>query len=351
MHHTPSPDTHTTIIVALLNFNSWRHTIECLESLFRMVPPSGGFRVIVCDNASSDDSMSHIISWAEGHEAAEIAQSQVPKPIRWKCLTRKQAESGGEPSDADFRLLLVQTGENLGYAGGNNVALAYALARPEVEFVWVLNNDTIVEPLALKLLHERAVASDHPGICGSTIIYHSHPDMVQAYAGGTYEPWLARPINLGIGRPVREKPDVTEIESTLQFVVGVSALVSRSFLEKVGVMQTDYFLYFEEIDWALRARGRFKLGYAPGSIVYHKDGGSIGSHRESRQKSLLSELYFVRSAIRFTCRFFPFALPTVYAGLFLKILFRLRYGLWMRAWLIFAQLFLSWSRHDRLRPV
>lgn len=103
-------------------------------------------------------------------------------------------------------------------------------------------------------------------------------------------------------------------------------LVSRQFVEQIGLMSEDYFLYFEEVDWAVRAKGRFSLGYAPKSIVYHKVGASIGTSSNPAKKSLTCDYYNIRNRILFTRRYYPFFLPTVYLVLALELLLRLLCG-------------------------
>ena len=101
-------------------------------------------------------------------------------------------------------------------------------------------------------------------------------------------------------------------------------LVSRSFLDQVGLMREDYFLYFEELDWAKRGRPQFELGIAPTSHVYHKEGASIGSSTSREKRSSLSERYLSRNRILFTRRYYPKSLPSVffwvYAAAFLRLL-------------------------------
>jgi hypothetical protein len=76
-------------------------------------------------------------------------------------------------------------------------------------------------------------------------------------------------------------------------------------------MEESYFLYFEELDWAMRAKGKFSLGYAPDSVIYHKEGATIGSNHDRKGRSLLSDQYASRNRVLFTRRFMPWALPTV----------------------------------------
>jgi GT2 family glycosyltransferase len=79
-------------------------------------------------------------------------------------------------------------------------------------------------------------------------------------------------------------------------------LVSTPFLQTVGLMCEDYFLYFEEIDWAFRAKGKFKLAYADASVVWHKEGGSIGSS-STKEPSATSTKYLYRNRVIFNWRY------------------------------------------------
>ena len=142
--------------VILLNWNGWKDTLECLESVFRL--DGKDFRVIVCDNASTDGSLEKIKQWARGELAAECANPQlsgltsppVAKPIQYLEMTREQAEARTGGWEAP--LTLIQTGGNLGFAGGNNVGLRLALGDPDCQYFWLLNNDTVVKPTALSAM-------------------------------------------------------------------------------------------------------------------------------------------------------------------------------------------------------
>ena len=113
--------------VVLLNWNGWKDTIECLESVFRLEGPV--VRVVVCDNASVDGSLERIKQWANGELQARsenpalayLVSPFIEKPIAYRELTRNEAES--QCANADDRLILIQNGENLGFAGGCNVGL------------------------------------------------------------------------------------------------------------------------------------------------------------------------------------------------------------------------------------
>ena len=87
--------------------------------------------------------------------------------------------------------------------------------------------------------------------------------------------------------------------------------VSRRFIELAGLLDESYFLYFEELDWIYRVRGRARMQYAPAARVFHKTGASARTAAHGRRPSPLSEYHFQRSRIRFTRRFYPYALPSV----------------------------------------
>jgi GT2 family glycosyltransferase len=326
--------------VLILNWNGWRDTLECLETVFRLRGLEGP--VIVCDNDSRDGSIERIHAWARGRQAAdepagglqELTAAPLPRPIATVEYDRARAEAGGTPSDANAPLVLIRTGGNLGFAGGNNVGLRYALARGDLESVWLLNNDTVVDPMALQHLVDAMRAEPSMGICGSTLMEYADPRRVQARGGGTFNAWLALPRFIGAGERRLDAPaDPRGVRRRLAYVTGASMLVSRRFLETVGLLDEGYFLYFEELDWALRAGGRFTLGYAPDSVVYHKEGRSIGTHG-GREKSLLSDRYFMRNRLLLTRKYFPRRLATVRLALLVSLLRRAARGQWDRVRLI-----------------
>jgi GT2 family glycosyltransferase len=320
-------------LVLLLNWNGWADTIQCLESVFRT--RGTPFRVAVCDNESADGSPERIRAWAEGrldawtppsHPLRRLSHPPTPKPLPFREVSRGEAERGIEGPPA--ALTLVRTGGNLGYAGGNNVGLRMALASPDVDRVWVLNNDTVVGPDALSRLSARMDEDPRIGFCGSTLCYYDRPEMVQARAGMTLNRWTGITRSLGQFTSPGDV-DLEEraaVERSLFAVNGASVLVRREVLERVGLLPEDYFLYYEEPDWAVRARAAgYTLAYAPDSIVYHKEGGSTaGSSRENASKSLLADYYGVRARLLFTRKFFPWMLPTVYAGLLWTMANRVR---------------------------
>jgi GT2 family glycosyltransferase len=303
--------------------------------------------VIVCDNGSTDDSWARLVDWAEGHSVAtaaiertlhhDLTTPPVEKPLSYTVYDRSRAEEGGDRT-LDPCLTLIRTGGNLGFAGGNNVGLKYALERGDLGYVWLLNNDTVVEPRSLMALVARMAEKPSAGMCGSTLALYDRPERIQARGGGWYCKWIGLPWHIGqLGR-TSVRPRTEHVEKWMNYVVGASMLVSRDFLADVGLMCEDYFLYFEETDWALRAGAYYTLAYAPESVVYHKVGRTIGTSSDPRRKSALCDYYTIRNRLLFTRRFYPEALPTIYLTICIAILVRLALGRVKRACMVWKLL-------------
>ena len=296
--------------IVLVNWNAWADCIDCLDSLAGGVPPP--WHVYLVDNASSDGSLERIAAWCAKPTRPQGARdlpgvlrhsaTQHPAPLPVRMVDALAHHTAALPPGC--RISLVQSGSNRGFAGGNNVGIRLGLAEGAAWF-WVLNTDTVVHRDALASLLARAAAVPNAGMVGSTLLYHDQPDTVQALGGAALNRRNFGATHLGIGSPAGQVPDdPSVIEARMDYVVGASILVSRQLVERVGLMQEDYFLYFEELDWAARARGLFSLHWAPRSLVWHKVGSSSGLSDYSARMLL-------RNRLRFVARFYPARLAAV----------------------------------------
>ncbi len=297
--------------VVLVNWNGWTDTLECLESLMRSTIP---LKVVVVDNASTDGSLQRLARWAEGSLAATAADPAmarfssppVPKPLETVTLDMAAARTNAPGNTA---LTFLDAGGNLGFAGGNNVGLSYLMRDPVVAYVWLLNNDTVVEPGAGAALLAQLDASFNVGMCGTVVRYYDRPDTLQCLNGSRFNPWTGVSAGIAANRPATIPYDPAAVASATDMVLGASLAVSRRFVEVVGLMSEDYFLYFEEIDWAYRNRGRFPTSFARGAVIYHKEGGSIGSSSAKGARSLKADYWLLRSRLMFVRQHLPLMLP------------------------------------------
>jgi GT2 family glycosyltransferase len=322
------------VYIILVNWNGWQDTIECLESVFRLVDTE--YRVIVCDNHSEDNSLDQIASWATGStsarnsnpELAHLTTPPCPKPISVLIISARELPNLATRPE---RLILVPTGANLGFAGGCNVGLRLALASTDFEFAWLLNNDTVVDPASLSALVEEMRKRPEAGICGSTILNYCLPLIVQSQGGANYNSRTARLQHIGKGLSLESLLSSNEVEKRLKYLAGASMFATRTYLETIGLLNEDYFLYYEEIDWATRAQGRFSLAYCSGSLVYHKEGATTGSGDTRDERTPLTEFFATRSRVMFTRKYFPRSLPVVCVALLFSLGQRLLRGRWQNA--------------------
>ena len=323
------------VCIVIVNWNGWGDTIECLESVFRL--EYDDFQVVLCDNDSTDRSLEYIKEWADGERSCvragnvlqDLTSPPVPKPIRYSEYAYNDMERLADATNENAPLVLIRTGENRGFAGGNNVGLRYAMKRRDMEFVWLLNNDTVVHKDALKSMVREMRRNPSAGICGSKIISYHDPDKVQSLGGCRFNKWLGISGHIGAKTAASSAVDKPAVLRQMAYVTGASMLVTQQFLNDVGLMDERYFLYYEEIDWVIRANSRYSLEFAPDSVVYHKEGASTGTTR-----SYFADFYSIQSRILFTRQHFPYALPTVYLGLVCAIFNRIRRNQWDRVALI-----------------
>jgi GT2 family glycosyltransferase len=292
--------------VVIVVYNSADVILDCLESLFSQQGLE--LRVVVVDNASPDDSVERLRAWAKGTEPwAAPADS----PLGPAAPARKPialAERGpGAAGGALAPLTILHAPRNLGYAGGVNLGLELLAADKGVELLWILNPDCLAPPETIPALlaHQRACGPF--SIMGGRIVYCAnrriHAD------GGRVRRWsgVCESVNRGADASLTPLPD----PAGLDYIIGAHMVVSRAFLEQSGPMVDDYFLYYEEVDWAFR-RGPLPLALAPGAVVYHHGGTSIGTAQLDARPTGFANYFNYRNRMRFVRRFHPWRLPTTY---------------------------------------
>ena len=238
------------VVIIVLNWRKPIETLACLESLSHITYPET--QIVVVDNGSGDDSVAMIRT---GFPQAEI----------------------------------LETGTNLGYAGGNNVGVRYALAAGG-DSICILNNDVVVEPAFLGPLLAALQAQPDVGIVTPLVAEQS--DSGYIWALGSAVNWRTAEISrLHIGEAVvawrQREPFEVEIAS------GAAMLVKREVFERAGLMAEDFFLYYEEVDWCLKVRrAGYRILAVPASVVWHKVSATLGA------TSPIIDYYMLRNHLR-----------------------------------------------------
>lgn len=312
------------VLVVLVNYRRVDDTKACIESLIRLATPAIELTVAVCDNGST-------VASAEALMA--VIQSSPLAP----ALTSADPASDVRVLDGKVgphRCVLVLSPKNLGFAGGNNLALHAARRSGGYDYVWFLNNDTEVAPDSLACMLGRMEQDARIGLCGATLVYAWDRARVQCFGGCRLNVWTGATHQIGHGSAWPCDVDLNEVEGQMAYPAGASMLASRRFLDTVGLMVEDYFIFYEEIDWSIRARkAGFRIAYAPDAVVYHKEGASIGTGH-STKRSALAEYFGLRNKLLFTWRFYPWAMPSVWLISWLQVLRRLTQRQWSRAGLM-----------------
>ncbi|MBW6440936.1 glycosyltransferase family 2 protein [Patescibacteria group bacterium] len=215
------------VFIILLNWNNEGDTIECIESLKKNNYKN--YKIIVIDNGSEKESIAKI-----------------------------------ERQYSD--LYIIKNKSNLGFAGGCNVGTKYAIDN-NADYVLLLNNDTTVAENFLTKLIRVGEADEEVGILGSKIYYHTEKNRIW-FAGGKVN-WLKnKGTHLGLDEI--DEGQFNEMKE-VDYLTGCCLLVKREVLDKIGVLAEDYFLYYEDTDYSLRAKNAgFKCIFVPESVIYHK---------------------------------------------------------------------------------
>ncbi len=184
---------------------------------------------------------------------------------------------------------LIMSPDNLGFAGGNNLAFPYCRG----EYILMLNNDTEVDPGFLEPLVQTLEQRPDVGIVSPKLFFFDHPDLIQ-FAGATN----MHPITLrGRKFGYKKKDDgAYDTEKEIGFPNGACMLFRASLFEEIGYMYEPFFLYYEEHDWVDHARrAGHKIMFQPQSRIWHKVSASTGADSPLRAHYIhRNRLVFIR---------------------------------------------------------
>ena len=265
-----SPVSAPRVAICILNYNGWQDTLECLKSLKKLDYPD--FQTIVIDNRSTGDDAMRINSWLTNNWPSAV---------------------------------FIQSADNRGYAAGNNQGLRWALER-DFKYTWILNNDTVVNPDSLTHLVTKAQSEPTTGLVGAMQYYYDQPDKILARGGGYINKWLA------ISRHCIKPTD------RLDYIPGACLFMSAAMLRQIGLLDEDFFIYWEDSDISFRARkAGWALTLAEKARILHKESATMGSQSE------FSDYHHAKSGKLFFNKHHPRAVPVL---MLTKMLQRIRKG-------------------------
>ena len=233
---------HPLVSVIILNNHRLDNTLACLASLSQS--DYQNIRITLLDLSS-------------GVGAIEIVQRDYP----------------------DVQAISLK--ENLGYAGNNNIGIKSAISQG-TDWVFILNDDTVLDPSCISSLIEAVTNDPVIGIAGPMVYHYDEPDVIQSAGGMLGKYW--KNVHLG-----QNEMDCGQFDSVrlVEWVSGCAMLVKRTLIEQIGLLDERYFLYWEEIEWCIRAtRSGWKIAHVPHAKLWHK-----GVNRNYQAKTYVT--YFV----------------------------------------------------------
>ena len=261
------------VYVVILNWNLKDETAECAESVLQLDYPN--VRALIVDNGSTDGSV--------------------------ECLRSRFAQ-----------IDVIANERNLGFTGGNNLGIRYGLEHG-ADYVFILNNDTIVDRYLLSELVKVGEMDSRVGIAGPLILYHEDRNRIWDL-GAREHGWLPVPLSIGRGQTDRGQ---FSSPLPLDYVTGCAMLVRRQVFDAIGLFESEYFSYYEDNDFCRRAReAGFKIMGVPSAKLWHKVAltsskvSALARYLKVRNRmvfyqryphgpsSLLTKLYLVADAVR-----------------------------------------------------
>ena len=272
------------VAIIILNWNDWKNTIECLESIYQIDYPT--YEIILIDNGSRDGSLEKIEEYAGGKIKVESKFFQYDssnKPIKLSKSTNSQPSTEKANPQFNKELILIENKVNCGFAEGANIGIRLA-QKQRVDYFLLLNNDIVVHRRFLSELIAATEETPQIGIAGPTIYYYNRPTTVN-FAGEDLTLWRVK--GKEYCTKLKKPHEVDKIE-------GSCMLIRISLVEKIGLLYPKFWAYWEETDLCFRARkAGFKVVYLPKSEVWHKVAASLGGENNNLRQYYLNRNRFL----------------------------------------------------------
>lgn len=296
------------VYIILLNYNGWKNTIECLETILKS--DYATYQIIVVDNKSPDNSMKYLLSWANGNQEViyskgstlkYLSQPNIEKPISYSFYDQNDISKKRLIDDLLSQIIFIQSNLNSGFSSGNNIGINYALLKNDFEYIWLLNNDTVIENNSINKLvslYQNKSKSENLGILSTIQMYYDNPSKIQASAG-KFNKWTGKFWNYNT---------LDFKQNDVSYPYGASMFFDKNMIDAIGLLDEEYFLYCEEIDLTERLKQKSLSIYIDKDIkIFHKHGQSM--------ETIQNDLQFYhssRSKILFYKKYYKLYLPIMY---------------------------------------
>lgn len=237
------------VAIIILNWNGWKDTIECLESVLQNHYPN--YQIILVDNGSHDKSIDKIKGYLTGKLAVSspfFTFGTLNKPIIFNEYSRFDVEKKNIKGATEIRndnnaLVIIKNEKNFGFAEGNNIGIRFAFRSLNPDCILLLNNDTVIHPDCISDLVKLLYSDQKIGIAGALPHKYSVPEEPESLFM-IYNP------KRGNFKPIIVDSDLIIVDC----VAGCSLIAKKEVFSTIGLLYSPFFLYYEEIDFCLRAK-------------------------------------------------------------------------------------------------
>lgn len=278
------------LAVSILHYGDIQSTIISTQSVFEEFSQVAAvpLRIFIPSNGGQEENHK-LKKWAEGTFSSVIE-------VTADSIDKSQSNAIVFPTVSESECVLIFNGENIGFAAGHNTAIALAL-QSDCSAVWLLNNDATVQTGALHALWEQYSNTNGKNIIGTTVVSASDPEVVQCAGGMQFNPYLTTVSPVFAGEKVEDV--VKRQPPQFDYIYGSSMLIPAQAFRDVGLLNEDFFLFYEELDLCRRAqKAGYTLGWCRNAVVAHRD-------NDEKADSELRIYHSVRSFTLFVRRHYP----------------------------------------------
>ena len=266
------------VAIIILNWNGWKDTIECLESVYQMDYPN--YDVIVVDNGSTDDSVEQIKKYASGElkvKSPFFKYSSKNKPLTIFEVDEYNARNGifdlksYKKYKPNRRLIIIKNKDNYGYPGGNNMGIIFALKVFDSDYIYILNNDVVISPHNVRIMVKSFEIKKDAGVVGSIHYDYREPKRI-VHVGGEINFKKAKTISyVDLDKHIYFNTKLVRVP----WVSGAAIMIKKEVFNKVGLFNECIFLYWDETEFILRIKNHgFAVYVNTTTEVWHKIGKS-----------------------------------------------------------------------------
>ncbi len=267
--------------VVILNWQEYEATANCLSSLLAIEEYSRDVQleIVICDNNSQDNSVERLENLIAGVQSRSIT--------------------------------LIETKRNGGYAYGNNVGISYLLDHDSCHFIWLLNNDVEVCSKSLNALLESSFKDSRVLIWGSTLVDIYDRTTIECGGGYRYKAATGQVKGNYAGCKLQDLKNIEVKQHDFDYICGAAMFCRTEVFQQFGLLNDDYFLFFEEYDFIKKIGDPSKAAWCENSIVYHARGLSISKTNNS-QRSELQQYCETLNTLKFTHKYYKRYLPSIF---------------------------------------